>query len=259
MYNIMMHIVCSCSFSCICILTRFCSPFALSIYGGRVDLDENGTPNYFGKPKLTKKDSLLSNLEQSGVTVTDAVKHSGVIMVLTTIPYLMIQIPALFMHGPTEEVADGEHWWSFGGLLICMTGLVVYMRLQLRLSREGEDQGKRIATVKKLLKEGQVSLSGALAPKVRADESSSNTASTEYQSLKSRDSRYPSPAVASYLKEILSDAFHLYDQNGSGELDVQECFVFFRDFHEQIQERSVHSSQFVWRLLVSSQSTHVLR
>jgi hypothetical protein len=213
------------------------SPFALSIYGGRVDLDANGVPNYFGKPKLTHKEGLMDNLQGSGVTVTDAVKHSGVIMMLTTIPYFLIQVPALFMHGPTQEVGASEHWWSLGGLLVCLTGLVFYMKLQLRISKEGEDQDKRIATMKKLLREGQVSLSGAMAAQLREEEAHlANTASTEYQSLKNRDSKYPSPGIAKYLKEILADAFHMYDKNGNGELDVYECFVFFRDFNEQIQE-----------------------
>jgi hypothetical protein len=209
----------------------------LSIYGGRVDLDANGRPDYFGKPKLTPKDSLLENLQGSGVTITEAVKHSGMIMMLTTIPYFLIQIPALFMHGPKDQVAADEHWWSLGGLLVCISGLVLYMRLQLHISRKGEDQGRRIATVKKLLKEGQISLSGAVAARVRADESHrANAAATEYQALKHSDNRYPSPAIHQYLKEVLADAFYVYDKNGSGELDVYECFVFFRDFHEHITE-----------------------
>ena len=179
----------------------------------------------------------MENLNGSGVTVTDGVKRSGVIMMLTTIPYFLIQVPALFMHGPTQEVGKNEHWWAMGALLVCVTGLVLYMRLQLKISKEGEDQGKRIAAVKKLLKEGQVSLSGAVAAKLREEEArTAHAAATEYQSLKNADSKYPSPAIARYLKEILSDAFHMYDKNGNGELDVYEVGVFFKDFSENIQE-----------------------
>jgi Ca2+/Na+ antiporter len=111
------------------------------------------------------------------------------------------------------------------------------MRLQLRLSRAGEDRGKRMAVVKKLLHQGRVSLSGAVAAKVRAEEKTRIAeARTEYQSVKDGDSLYPPPAVASYLKEILGDAYTLYDKNGDKLLDKREVLVFFRDFHEAITE-----------------------
>lgn len=211
-------------------------PFALSILAGRVDL-KDGVPNYYGQPKVAPK-TLQQDLTTTGVTITEAVNSSGTIMMLTTIPYFLIQVPAMFLHGPQEDIAYGEHWWALGGLLVCVAGLVWYLRLQLRMSREGEDRGKRMAVVKKLLQQGAVSLSGAVAAKLRETENElALSAATEYQSIPSEDvSMNPPPAVRKYLKEILLDAFHSYDKSGDGQLDRREVFVFFRDFHEAISE-----------------------
>jgi Ca2+/Na+ antiporter len=225
-------------------------PFALSVYGGRVDLDNDGVPNYLGKPKLTDHGGSLSKeLTETGVTLTDAVHRGATIMLLTTLPYFMIQIPATFIHGPTEEVAAGEHWWALAGLIVCLLGLAWYMHLQLTISKEGQDKGKRMAVMKKMLKQGQISLSGAVSASIRTQEqqwaeSHSHGAAGaggagdtggDYGSV-ATDGKFPSPAVSEYLKDLLADAFYNYDNNSNGQLDRNETFVFFRDFHETITE-----------------------
>ena len=211
-------------------------PYAISIYAGRVDIDANGNANYKGKPKVSEKESLMDDLKTTGVSVTEAVRHGGIIMAITTIPYFLIQIPAMFMHGPSEEVADGEHWWALAGMLICIIGLCVYMSLQLKISKQGEDKGKRVAVMKKLLKRGKVSLSGALKANIEEMSELERNASSEYQAIQQTDkaSFYPPPKVAAYLKEVLKDAFLTYDENRNGLLDPREVRTFFRDFHENI-------------------------
>lgn len=216
-------------------------PLTLSVIGGRVDLLPDGKANYTGKPKLTQKFTVQDHLLNTGVGLTDAVQHGGVVMMITTLPYFFIQIPAFFLHGPSEQVAAGEHWWAALAFVLCLTGLIFYLRLQLRISREGEDRTHRMAVMKKLLKEGQVSLSGALASQLPAEEDEHQAGTgggvSEYQSLTTRRDdapHYPSPAVAAYLKEILVDAFVSYDSDGNGQLTPQESYTFFRDFHESV-------------------------
>lgn len=216
-------------------------PWALSVYGGRVDLDENGTPQYLGKPKLTPKTNPKDELYHTGVSLSEAVKHGAVIMALTTIPYFLIQVPAFFLHGPSEEVAKGEHWWALAGLIVCLTGFILYLSLQLRISQKGMDKGKRVAVVKKLLQMGEVSLCGALAPQVEMVQGRTvkpglaAEAAKEYQAVDDGTlSYYPPPAVAEYLKEVLLEAFMKYDENRDGTLDKGEVRLFFQDFHEDI-------------------------
>lgn len=215
-------------------------PWALSIYGGRVDI-RDGKPNYMKRPKLSKHASLKATLSKTGVAITDEVSHAGVVMAFTTIPYFLIQVPAAFLHGPTEEVASGEHWWSMAALLVCVGGLVYYMRLQLRFSREGQDKHKRIAVTKKILQEGKLSLSGALKTTVEQARKEAN-ATGGYNSISTEEPSsytYPPPAVASYLKDILIDAFRIYDADRSGNLEKSELRLFFKDFHENIAEEEI--------------------
>jgi Ca2+/Na+ antiporter len=211
-------------------------PFALSVYGGRVDLNDDGVANYMGKPKLNDHGSLAKELTNTGVTLTDAVHRGATIMLLTTLPYFMIQIPAMFIHGPTEEVAEGEHWWALAGLVVCLAGLAWYMHLQLTMQKEGQDKGKRMAVMKKMLKKGQISLSGAVSASIQSQEEEYvSRGSGTYQSILT-DGKYPTPAVSAYLKDLLADAFYNYDANSNGKLDRNETYVFFRDFHETISE-----------------------
>ena len=216
-------------------------PFGLSIYGGRVDLtgESQDRPNYRGKPKLTPNLPLSTELTQTGVAITEAVQHGAVSMMLTTIPYFLIQIPAILDPTATRQQVVGEqHYWALAGFVICAAGLVAYMRLQLKMSQAGQDRGKRMAVMKRKLHQGRISLSGAVASQLRQTEQEQQQASSEYQSLSTADSapRYPPPAAAEYLKEILADAFRTYDKDSNGLLDRHETHIFFRDFHESISD-----------------------
>jgi Ca2+/Na+ antiporter len=241
-------------------------PFALSIYCGRVDLvgPKYDQPNYFGKPKLqSPKAHWIYELTRTGVGVQEAISHGGIVMACTLVPFLLIQVPAFFLHGPREEIAKGEHWWSLLGFIICLAGLIFYMKLQLRMSKDGEDRDKRVAVVKKVLRRGSMSLSGAIAESVREQEHRlailEARAATEYQSISNamnsasvvahghnayviedeKEVLYPPPLVADYLKEVLADAFRTYDENGDGVLDLRELSVFFRDFHETLSKAEI--------------------
>lgn len=236
-------------------------PFALSVYGGRVDLigPMYDKPNYLGKPKLhTPKAHWIYEFTRTGVGIQDAVQHGGTLMVATLIPYFLIQVPAFFLHGPQQEIAEGEHWWSLLGLIICLSGLTFYMKLQLRISKDGEDRDKRMAVVKKVLQKGSMSLSGAIAESVRDQEyrlalleAHAAATASEYQSINdtttaantrnngNEDILYPPPVVAEYLKEILADAYRAYDKNGDNQLDLHETSVFFRDFQETLSDEEM--------------------
>jgi Ca2+/Na+ antiporter len=222
-------------------------PWAISVYSGRVDLKDDGTPNYLGKPKLSSYSGLRDEFRNTGVTVSPSVQQGGIVMVLTTLPYLLIQIPASFLHGPSEQVAQGEHWWALGGFILCLLGLVYYMRLQLQFSQEGQDKDKRVAVIKKVLQRGQISLSGALATGIetieRNQDEHDDGGGGEYMSINSTGSMQsgsrPPPQVFEYLKEILLDAFKAYDKDKSGELEKSELRMFFKDFHESISEEEM--------------------
>lgn len=211
-------------------------PFYLTVYGGRVNLDEKGNPNYKKMPRLTKKGSLKAELFRTGVALTEQVNHGAKIMMLTTIPYFLIQIPAMFLHGPTKNIARGEKYWALAGFAVCIIGFVWYLYIQLQQSQQGMDKDKRVAIVKKLLVDGEVSLCGALSSTLREQE---GTSAEGYGAINDGDE--PSEDVKAYLKEILREGFAKYDENGDGTLDLKEVKTFFRDFHEDISDDEIGS------------------
>mmetsp|Transcript_43007 Transcript_43007/g.104008 ORF Transcript_43007/g.104008 Transcript_43007/m.104008 type:complete len:557 (+) Transcript_43007:128-1798(+) len=220
-------------------------PWSLSVFAGRVDL-RKGKPMYTKKPKLTEGLDFKEELTQTGVAVTKEIRHGGVIMALTTIPYFLIQVPASFLHGPAEEVAKGEHWYALAAFLVCLVGLIVYMRIQLKFSDEGQDKDKRVAICKRALQDGKLSLKGALQANIKGMQANTvvgDTTDGEYSSLTqaSDHGQYqPPPAeIAEILKEILLDPFKAYDKDGNNQLEKSEIKVFFHDFHENIDDDEI--------------------
>mmetsp|Transcript_23489 Transcript_23489/g.65201 ORF Transcript_23489/g.65201 Transcript_23489/m.65201 type:complete len:561 (+) Transcript_23489:139-1821(+) len=216
-------------------------PWALSVFVGRVNI-EDGKLTYTKRPKLSPGLTLNDTLTDTGVFLSKEIQHGGLVMAVTTIPYFLIQLPALFMHGSTQEVAKGEHWWSLAAFIVCLSGLIYYMLLQLRFSSEGQDRDKRIAIAKKTLQAGKMSLRGVLRSTIKSIQSQStmfllqDIDSVDYGSIESRG---PSPEVVEVLKELLLEAFMTYDDDKNGMLERKEIRVFLKDFHENIEEEDI--------------------
>jgi len=215
-------------------------PWFLSVFAGRVDLrGPQKNPNYTGKPKLTSGIAITQTLLHTGIGITDEVRHGALIMMITTIPYFLIQVPAIFMDGLVEEVAGREKYWALSGLVICLTGFVAYMILQLRSSSNNMEKTKRIAIMKKFLHEGEVSLSGALVGALDGDDMptvGSAEGRTIYQSIVEFRALEVPETIKSTLKEILRDPFNKYDEDRNGTLDRSEVKTLLRDFHETISD-----------------------
>ncbi|KAL7508961.1 hypothetical protein ACHAXN_006021 [Cyclotella atomus] len=220
-------------------------PWALSVYYGRVDYDEKDyTPNYKKAPKLTKDES-WSDLEVTGVVLTDEVNRGARLMVMTTLPYFLIQVPAFFLSGDRQTVSNGEKNWALGGFLLCIVFFVYYMSKQLEMSNQGADKLKRIAVTKEAMQKGAISLSGALASQISEIEKSKSGQQvvSENTKLLATHGRQDSllakletpPQVATYLKTILGEVFKTYDSDGNGTLGKKEFSTFLSDFHENIQ------------------------
>ena len=225
-------------------------PWALSVYYGRVDYDvkNNMMPNYRRYPKLTKDES-WSDLEITGVVLTPDVNNGAKIMMMTTLPYFLIQVPAFFLTGDRQTVSSSEKNWALGGFLLCIVFFIYYMYKQLEMSNEGADKLKRIAVTKEAMQKGAVSLSGALAGQVFEIEKRLNQHQevNEKTKLTGTIGRHDSlvaklgttPEVSNYLKGILGDVFKTYDNDGNGTLGKKEFATFLTDFHEYIQPDQV--------------------
>ena len=207
-------------------------PWGLSVYGGRVNLKTSPSgelkATYNKKPKLTEGLPLMEQANTTGVVITDEIKNGSKIMILTLIPYIVIQGPASFLKGG-DNIAAAEKNWALLGLIICLIGFVLYLKIQVEKSKEDEEKFHRMEVVKNLLKNGEVSLSGAFHGIIQAfdtDEPGHN-GSDGYQSVEVsiKDGKHPSPAVEEYLSEVLKVPFQKYDKNKNEQLEKTEVRI----------------------------------
>ncbi len=231
-------------------------PWGLSVYNGRVDFSgPDLTPNYKGNPKLHETGA-FSSLKTTGVALTPEIHHGAKMMMVTTLPYFIIQVPAFFLTGDRQAVSDGEHYWALAGFIMCVLFFVTYMYSQVKMSNDTAHKLRRMAVIKESLKKGAVSLSGALAGQVKQIEeeqlkrTGSGSVLTEGSQLTpindTDDDLNPSEEVVELLKGILGEAFHGYDQDKNGTLSKKEFTLFLTDFHESITSEHLDSvfSQF---------------
>ncbi len=214
-------------------------PWSLAVISGRVDIVDGQIAAYKKSPKLTPDLSFENTLTETGVSLSEKIRQGGIMMAWTTIPFFLIQVPALFMTGTTAEIAQGEHYWSLAALIICVTGLVMYMHIQLKYSNQGQDKDKRIAIAKKTLREGKMSLKGTIKSTIVSIESKSRTSHINYGATES--SKLMPPEISVVLKDLLRDAFIAYDSDGNGYLERSEIRVFLKDFHEHIEEQEMNA------------------
>jgi len=216
-------------------------PWGLSIIAGRVDLVESSSgtikANYLGKPKLKDVESSIlekTSLNHTGVAVSKEVQGGAYIMILTTIPYFLIQVPASFMSGQSiEEVASGEKYWSLIALAICLIGFIWYLHLQLVASKADEAKFHRVEYIKDVLRKGDLSLGGALSNMVKTFDQSEEITNGEIQPLHAENK------VKDCLREVLKLPFQKYDKDANATLDKNEMRVFLRDFHESVADEEI--------------------
>lgn len=223
-------------------------PWAMSVFSGAVDLvGPDQTPNYKGSPKLSEK-SFCASLNTTGVALTPEINKGAKMMLFTTLPYFLIQVPAYFLTGTREEVSEGEHYWALAGLIVCVTFFLGYLAMNIKMSNDSANKLRRTAVIKEALKKGRVSLSGALAEEVTTIEANihnkevadSKKEGTESELLAgSNPEGYPPTEVAERLKEIVTDAFNGYDENRNGTLEKKEFAMFLTDFNETVSSEKL--------------------
>lgn len=204
-------------------------PWGLCVLKGRVKFID-GEPDY----KSKNTDGL--RFSASGVALSPAINHGARIMMVTTLPYFLIQVPAFFVTGDRVTVSAAEHYWALGGFILCSTFFVAYLYTQVKDSNDEAHKLKRMALIKESLKLGKISLKGALEEQVHQLRRSSTIVTTnginETSPLNGNDAILPE--IKEMLKGVLGDAFKTYDTNGNGALSKEEFGFILSDFHQAI-------------------------
>jgi Ca2+/Na+ antiporter len=209
-------------------------PWALSVYAGRVNLDSQGRGNYVRPKGAAQGWSKLSpagnaNLFHTGVVLFDEIPTNAKTMIVTSLSYLILQIPALKYTGTAQrdsaidhaQVAASEKPFAFVAFLVCMLAFIAYLYWNVKRSSQVANDAideVRVAAIRR----GEISLSGVLAEEVAQIRKKSPDVNT---ALTSR-------AQVKRVQDIIRPFFHVYDQNRDRRMDADELQVFFRDLGE---------------------------
>lgn len=209
-------------------------PWGLSVLAGSVKLLSDGEGNI--KADYSSPKEIDGSLTGNGVAITEQINKGSRIMMYTSIPFFLIQVPAFFME--ENNVAKGEKYWALLSLLICISGFVGYLYINVKASQSDEEKNHRTQVMISLMKKGKISLSGALKDMVSAyDSPSQNNQNEGYASIVDDDG--PSQHVKDYLSVVLKSTFHGYDTNADGSLGISEIQKFFHDFNENLSDRQI--------------------
>mmetsp|Transcript_21180 Transcript_21180/g.48083 ORF Transcript_21180/g.48083 Transcript_21180/m.48083 type:complete len:506 (+) Transcript_21180:172-1689(+) len=237
-------------------------PWARSVYDGRIDIDQlSGELRYKTKHKLRTPLTIRDMLYGSGVEVNHAVKSGGTMLLLTAIPYLLIQIPASYLvregDEDNKELGIGEHSWSLISLVMSLSGFVGYLLYQFIKSESGNDVRKNLlleAVTQKAIVDGMLSLSVALGEFVAtSDEWINSDISLDFHchtQSKTKSLAVPNDTkniaipseVYNKLLHILNPIFIKYDREPKdGMLSKREMHHMFRDLHEKISDSQINN------------------
>eukprot|EP00747_Dinoflagellata_sp_TGD_P100651 gnl/TRDRNA2_/TRDRNA2_168096_c0_seq7.p1 gnl/TRDRNA2_/TRDRNA2_168096_c0~~gnl/TRDRNA2_/TRDRNA2_168096_c0_seq7.p1 ORF type:complete len:535 (-),score=132.02 gnl/TRDRNA2_/TRDRNA2_168096_c0_seq7:52-1656(-) len=189
-------------------------PWFLAILGGRVDI-KDGECNYKGSPKF-------SGTGASGIKVQPEIKDNGKMMFVTSLTFLIIQLPALYAKGDLAAQSAYEHIYALCGLVICLFWFCTYLIICYKAAQSSEAEPPPAAarTAADTAKNIEAMGFGAYLEDVRKQCGASGGGSKE--ELLSKVS------IDSYTKDILKVFFLKYG-GSDGSIDREEFSGIIRD------------------------------
>jgi len=189
-------------------------PWFIAVTFGRVPI-ENGKANFAKTGK--------SGLFDSGISYDKTIKQNAVIMMLTTLLYLIIQTPAWFddstphptVNDTLTQAADESQWACIGGIASCVA-FMGYLYQCFLASKED----KVLESVIDGIKNKKISLGGALEFLLQSK-------GTGKELLDDKN-------IA--LKTIMRPFFAKYDADSTGDIEKSEFMIMLRDLDDQLQK-----------------------
>lgn len=241
-------------------------PLYIVIVVGRVDII-NGKLQY-AKPKNKEEWSKLTNkgicnqnaLFYSGIPILPSIKFAAYVMCFTSIPYIIMQIPAWSIENDDDEtISTDENIYALISFILALILLIAYLYISMKDEDSDGKKKQKAEAIKDGIKSGKITLLGAVLPLIQNatkkqkkksnqdnDEKTAIIASVDDQSPKSvsgygsfKDGdKLPDEAMEE-LKMILFSFFCKYDEDYSGTVDIVELGKVFRDLGERIHEKEL--------------------
>eukprot|EP00177_Eucheuma_denticulatum_P003538 GFKZ01006393.1.p1 GENE.GFKZ01006393.1~~GFKZ01006393.1.p1 ORF type:complete len:588 (-),score=101.65 GFKZ01006393.1:114-1877(-) len=211
-------------------------PWFLSVLAGRVSIRDGKA--FYRQPKLQPPGDL--SLVGTGVVPNEIVSTNGFIMLITAIPYLVIQ-GAAFLSGNfirveqtpdgTRHAADFEKTPAMFCFIVCFTFFFGYLWFSAKPSGVKSEYEETYLDELRLnfIRAGYVSLSAAVTDITAAVHDADETTGLVDDGKKKR------------LEKILHVFFHQYDRDKSNTIDKMELQNLMRDMGEKIGPEQVSS------------------
>jgi len=225
-------------------------PWFLSINTGRVSI-KDGVPTYKAEQKLMPvmdnrgnpvggMSQLMNTLFKTGVGVHDQVKENAKLMIKTTLPYWVIQIPAFYLDKksiPIEEQKTAEKPYAICGCILCVCFFCYYM---YKMFKDATEEGSDVqaAIVKKTvegIQNGQMTLRGAMHEFREATKSELQDGQLN-ENLLSKGGSNKAEETVRHMCKVLEPFFKNYDSNGDNQINIYEFRLLMQDLRENVSE-----------------------
>lgn len=169
-------------------------------------------------------------------------------MIVTSFPYLLIQIPGLFVVSDSSTYeASFEEPFAIVAFVLCMGFLGGYLYFQYQSSLEPDESNSvenyRLTLMKEAIAQGKITLLGLMTAEFKQHPPVPGSPRASYQSQGSfmgpittettpLNTGKVSDAAMDRLKVLLRPFFNKYDRDGSGSLDLEEVGALFKDLGE---------------------------
>lgn len=198
-------------------------PWFIAILYGRVPVGSSGKVDY------TKKEGRVG-ICSGGICYGAEVVGAAKVMILTTLLYFIIQIPATLQEnggGSTQSQADAENFYAgvtMVAAMLAFCGYLVYCFIDA-------NEDKQLEAIIRGISEGSISLEGAMT--------FFRTQVKPHRTTNQRTITLPKEDMAKF-KKILKPFFNKYDDDRSGQLEFAEFKRTLADFHQKISEKSIY-------------------
>jgi len=204
-------------------------PWFCSLIAGRVSLDENGVGAYKKKEKLTEP---KWSLWRTGTNVKSGLRISAIIMIITSVSYLLIQGPA-FKYALKGEAGSSEsssidsseimheHWWALAGFILSVFMFVGYLVYQVITANKESNKDKIAQVQHDAISKSLMSVSAVFADQLFAGEAVSE-----------RSNLMIKKEVKARFDSLLREFFNRHDLDGNGVVDAHEMRGLLADLGE---------------------------